>query len=447
MNTPIRDFVLKYCEENPARFHMPGHKGKSFLGAEKYDITEIDGADVLYSPSGIIKESEENASKLFSTYKTFYSCEGSSLCIKAMLALVASQRRNKERKARLLAARNVHKAFVYGCALCDIDVEWIYGKEGNHLCSCVITPEALRRKLADLDGDVDGVYITSPDYLGQISDIKALSEVCDSFSLPLLVDNAHGAYLAFLDESLHPINNGAYMCCDSAHKTLPVLTGGAYLHLSHKAEELSDKAENMMSLMGSTSPSYLILQSLDLCNKYIYEGYTKRLEDTVKAAESLKNRLLDYGFNIVPSEPLKLVLDLTRSCLTKDNAVVALIKAGIVPEFYDKSYIVFMLTPENTSDDFKRLFEALISLKREELNIASEAPYMPSVPLKSMSIRDAVFSDKEIIAVAEAEGRICASPTVSCPPAVPVVISGEIIGKNEIELMLHFGNEKIEVVR
>lgn len=447
MKTPIRDFVLKYCEENPERFHMPGHKGKSFLGFEKYDITEIDGADVLYSPTGIIKESEENASRLFSSYSTFYSCEGSSLCIKAMLAIVASKRKNKGRKTKILAARNVHKAFVYGCALCDIEVEWMYAEDRSHLCTCVITPDLLEKKLKSLECEIDAVYITSPDYLGQLSDIKALSEVCDRYSLPLLVDNAHGAYLAFLDKSLHPINNGAYMCCDSAHKTLPVLTGGAYLHLSEKAAQVSETAENMMSLMGSTSPSYLILQSLDLCNRYISEDYREKLEQTVKAVSELERKLKSEGLYVVPSEPLKLVLDLALSGFSPFKTVSSLRKANIVPEFYDEGYIVFMFTPENSQESLERLYEALISLEREEELASIKEPYKASVPLKSISIRDAVFSEKELIAAKDAEERICASPTVSCPPAVPVVISGEIIGKNEIELMLRYGTEKIEVVR
>lgn len=447
MKTPIRDFVLSYCEQSPDRFHMPGHKGKSFLGFEKYDITEIDGADVLYSAAGIIKESEKNASELFSSFRTYYSCEGSSLCIKAMLAMIASGRKNKDRKTRILAARNVHKAFVYGCALCDIDVDWLYPQQAGHLCSCVITASELEKRLEEADGEYDAVYITSPDYLGQISDIKALSEVCERFSVPLLADNAHGAYLAFLDESLHPINNGAFMCCDSAHKTLPVLTGGAYLHLSEKAADMCEKAENMMSLMGSTSPSYLILQSLDVCNRYLSEGYCERLKETVNAVSELKLKLDKKGFFTAESEPLKLVLDLKRSELCCRNAVSSLRKANIVPEFYDESYIVFMLTPENSQESLERLYRAIISLERGNDTLATDKPYKTSEPEKSMCIRDAVFSEKELISTVDAEGRICASPTVSCPPAVPVVVSGEIIGKAEIELMLSHGTDKIEVVK
>ena len=447
MNTPIRDFVLDYCEKNAVRLHMPGHKGKDFLGFERYDITEMDGADVLYSAEGIIKESEENASSLFGSFRTFYSCEGSSLCIKAMLAIVASQRRNKNRKARILATRNVHKAFIYGCALCDIEVDWMYPSAASHLCTCVIAPDKLEKKLLQLGGDVDGVYITSPDYLGQTSDIKGLSAVCERYSIPLLVDNAHGAYLGFLEKSLHPINNGAYMCCDSAHKTLPVLTGGAYLHLSEKAQDAVGYAENMMALMGSTSPSYLILQSLDMCNKYLSEDYKERLADTVKRIDKLKSDLAACGAIIEDSEPLKLVLDLNASGISADTVLSVLDVHNIVPEFYDKGHIVFMFTPENTESDLAVLFEALSSVDYGSYTDTEGFVYTYENAERVLTIRDAVFSSKETVTVENAEGRVCASPAISCPPAVPPVVRGEIISRNAIDCMLYYGIDKIEVVK
>ena len=212
---------------------MPGHKGKPHLGCEAGDITEIDGADVLYSACGIIDESERNASDLFHTAHTFYSTEGSSLAIRAMLALVREQ--SADDRPLILAARNAHKAFVYGCALLDLRVEWLYPQQSHHVCDATITPSQLQKRLAEQTEKPCAVYVTSPDYLGNISDIAGLSAVCDAYGVPLLVDNAHGAYLGFLEPSLHPITLGATICCDSAHKTLPVLTGGAYLHVSSKA--------------------------------------------------------------------------------------------------------------------------------------------------------------------------------------------------------------------
>ena len=132
MRTPIFDFVKAYADSNTSRFHMPGHKGKGPLGCERLDITEIDGADVLSHAEGIIAESERCAAELFGTAGTFYSAEGSTLCIKAMLAMAVGISR-EGKIARVLAARNAHKAFIYACAMLDIDVEWIYPDQAEHL--------------------------------------------------------------------------------------------------------------------------------------------------------------------------------------------------------------------------------------------------------------------------------------------------------------------------
>lgn len=446
MNTPIRDFVKKYAESESIRLHMPGHKGKDFLGCEKYDITEIDDADVLYSAKGIIKESEENASELFGTYRTFYSAEGSSLCIKAMLSMVTSDRKSGQ-QPQILAARNVHKAFVYACALLDLDVDWIYNEKDNHICSCNITSDDVRKKLNECDVVPSAVYVTSPDYLGHILDIKAISAVCDEYGVPLLVDNAHGAYLHFLEKSLHPIDLGAYMCCDSAHKTLPVLTGGAYLHLSEKAKEFACIAESTLSVFASTSPSYLILHSLDLCNKYLSDDYQSKLKNTVLRLEQLKDEMFQQGYKILPSEPLKLVFDAVSCGLTVENVVEHLRRHKIEIEFYDDEFLVMMFTCENTENDFKTLSEAFSSLKHTVKCKNEKKHYNPEYGEKVMSIREAIFSKKELVATDIATDRICASPMVSCPPAVPIVISGERTTGNAVKLMKRYGIDFIEVVK
>ena len=286
MKTPIYNFVQKYADSNFSRFHMPGHKGTDFTGCEQYDITEINGADVLYMSEGIIKESEDNAASLFCTAKTFYSTEGSSHAIRAMLGAVATLKKGK--RPLVLASRNVHKAFIYACAVLDIDVEWIYPRDFTHLCSCEILTADVEKALTDCKQKPDAIYITSPDYLGNIADIATIGNVCDAHNILLLVDNAHGAYLHFLPdvystEKGHPIQLGAHICCDSAHKTLPVLTGGAYLHFSAKCPaEYIDAAQKMLRVFATTSPSYLVLQSLDWCNGYLADDYRENLARTVK---------------------------------------------------------------------------------------------------------------------------------------------------------------------
>ena len=308
MKTPILDFVTQYREAKASRFHMPGHKGKTFLGMEDMDITEIDGADVLYSANGIINESEDNLSSLFGTAHSFYSAEGSTLVIKAMLTLVA-QGTNGEHPL-ILAGRNAHKAFIYGAALLDMDVEWLYPEPFTHLCQCTVTAEILEKRLAKIDKKPCAVYITSPDYLGQCADIRSLADICRKHDIPLLVDNAHGAYLHFLEESRHPIALGASMCCDSAHKTLPVLTGGGYLHIGNNAPAIfSEKASYALSLFASTSPSYLIMRSLDKVNGLLAATYGEELASFTARVQKLKDSLIDKGYSFVGDEALKLTFD------------------------------------------------------------------------------------------------------------------------------------------
>ena len=187
---------------------MPGHKGVSFLGCESADITEIRGADELYAPDGIIKESEENASSLFGTSKTVYSAGGSSQSINAMLYL-AYLKADKSQRPFVLAGRNAHKSFIYSLAKLDADVEWLYPETTDSICSCIVTAEGLEQKLNSLENKPFAVYITSPDYLGGMCDIPSISEVCKKYDIPLLVDNAHGSYLKFCEEDLHPISLGA----------------------------------------------------------------------------------------------------------------------------------------------------------------------------------------------------------------------------------------------
>jgi len=167
---------------------MPGHKGSGFLGVEKYDITEIDGADVLYKSAGIIRESENVASELFGTERTVYSCEGSSLSIRAMLYLALLHGKSLGKKPVILAARNAHKVFMTASALLDFETVWMFPEKNESIVSCVISPSQLDKKLTEMTEKPVAVYVTSPDYLGNMSDIGGLSAVCKKNGVLLLVE-------------------------------------------------------------------------------------------------------------------------------------------------------------------------------------------------------------------------------------------------------------------
>ena len=444
MKTPIYDFVREYSSSESVRLHMPGHKGVGRLGCEALDITEICGADVLYSATGIIGESEDNASRLFGSGKTLYSTEGSTLAIKAMLALAT---KGKGEHPLLLAGRNAHKAFLYSAALLDFDIEWLYSKENGHVCSSGITADDVKEAVLSLERKPVAVYITSPDYLGNVLDVKSIAEVCDEFDIPLLVDNAHGAYLAFLEPSQHPISLGATMCADSAHKTLPVLTGGAYLHIAREKEELIKESEWAMSIFASTSPSYLTLESLDLCNQYLSDGYKDRLSAFIERVSLTKQSLKNMGYDVVDTEPLKIVISALERDYSGFELAEHLSTRGIELEFSDRDFAVMMLTPENGEGALLALERALFEFDSKDR--CCKRKYIPAQtrPKTAISIRNAVFSKSETIPSDRALGRICATPTVSCPPAVPVIVSGEVVDASVIETLKYYGLSEISVVK
>ncbi len=442
MKTPICDFIKEYSRRGASRLHMPGHKGRGALGCESFDITEICGADELYHSSGIIRESEETASSLFGTARTLYSTEGSSLCIRAMLYLTKLFLKETGKKPLILAARNAHKAFINSAALLDIAVEWIY-PEGGSLFSCDVCADILEKRISE--ASPSAVYITSPDYLGNVADIKELSAVCKKHGCLLLVDNAHGAYLKFLTKSLHPIDLGADMCCDSAHKTLPVLTGGAYLHISRSCPKFfSDNAESALSLFASTSPSYLILQSLDAANKALSGVFSEKLLKVSSETEKLRSSLSQRGYSIAANEPLKLTIAPKAFGYTGGELYDILSAHNIVCEFADADFLVMMFSCNTRRRDFRRLEKVLMKLPRKP-GISVSAPAL--LPGKArLRPHEVLFSPKELRKIEDCEGKIFAGAPVSCPPAIPIVIYGEEINKTFIESFKYYGVSACEVV-
>ena len=443
MDSPIADFLRSYAASDTARFHMPGHKGRGPLGCEALDITEIHGADSLYEAEGIIAQSEKNAAALFGTGRTLYSTEGSSQCIRAMLHL-ALQNRPKGTAPVILTARNVHKAFVYAAALLDFTPVWLWPEGDNSLLQCPVSAAQVAAALDAMEVPPAAVYLTSPDYLGGMADVQAIAQVCHSRGTVLLVDNAHGAYLRFLRPSRHPMDQGVDLCCDSAHKTLPVLTGGAYLHIGKNAPAaFGEKARQAMALFGSTSPSYLTLASLDLCNQSLAGDYPACLAEMTERLSRLRRRLKDRGWRVEDTDPLRLTLTAPAG-ETGQSLARRLREQAMECEYADQEHLVLMLTPENRPGKLARLEQALGY---------APAPPKEKTPLpqargeQAMSVRQALFAPQETVAANQALGRICGAPTVSCPPAVPIAVSGERIGPEALTLFAHYGVERVDVVK
>lgn len=440
MKTPICDMVARYSESGAVRAHMPGHKGNGVL--EKMDITEISGADSLYEACGIIAESERYAGNIFGAH-TFYSTEGSSLCIRAMMALCAKF--SGEKRPLILAGRNAHKTFLSAVALLDLEVEWLTTDMDDGYLSCRVSADDVARALERAERPVAAVYLTSPDYLGNVCDIKGIAQVCHDRGVILAVDNAHGAYLKFLERSEHPIDLGADMCCDSAHKTLHAITGAAYLHVSASApEELACDAKGAMALFGSTSPSYLILESLDRLNPYLSGQYRRDLAECIGKIDAMKERLVRAGYTLAGDEPLKVTIKTCEYGYTGAQMASMLERENIFCEFCDGEALVLMLSPDNCDEDIKRIEDALISIPRRERLDVFPPRYIS--PKRAMSVREAMLSRSETLPVDECIGRVVSSQVAACPPAVPVVVSGEIIDGNTVERLKYYGIRECSVV-
>ena len=515
MKTPVIDFITEYENAQTTRLHMPGHKAQALLGFEGRDITEIKGAGELYESTGPVGEAEAYTAELFGSAKTCWSTEGSSQCIRAMLAMTREQgirtlETDSAARPYILAARNVHRSFLTACALLDLDIEWLWPEKSEYtLCSCPVTARQVNERLIACDILPIAVYLTSPDYLGGLQDIQGIADVCHKYGVPLLVDNAHGAYLKFLPTSLHPLDLGADLCCDSAHKTLPAVTGCAYLHISKAAPtSFAEIAKKYMALFGSTSPSWLLLQSLDKCNELLATEYPAALTTCVERLTKLKEKLSNAGwvlldvdnptcgtefdeFTVVKCnpttadaketgyafsavEPLKLTINATASGCTGPELADALRTHNIECEYADPDYVVLMPSPYNTDEDWTRLEEALLggntaptASTATTTNVASTAntattqnapvalkPRLTQTttnftlhpPKRVLTPRQAMLAPSTTVPVEQAVGKVLATGTLSCPPAVSVITAGELITEDALPVLKHYGVTEVEVV-
>lgn len=443
MNTPVYDYILSYAGSGMLRMHMPGHKGRTFdnllSDIYRFDLTEITGAGNLFEYEGIIYESEKNAAELFSTKGTFYSTQGSTLCIQTMLALMKRENR------RVFAVRNVHRSFLSSCALLNIEPVWIYPEYSDTIISGRINLSDVIKSLEMNPHSC--LYVTSPDYLGAMADIKSLAEICHSYDSVLLVDNAHGACLPFYSENRHPVHLGADLCCDSAHKMLPALTGAAYLHTGN--ERYTSQIKDAMLMFASTSPSYLVTCSLDLCNRYLACSIKEELAQAEKLMAKLRSTASEkysLGCPAFDLEPLHFTINAEKSGVSGRYLAEKLRENGIEYEFADDTYIVLLFSPADGEEEYRKTAAVLESIEfRPEINEPSRIVFPH--PEKVLSIRDALFSEYEEVSTECAEGRICAGINVPCPPAVPVAVSGERISAETIRTLVHYGISTVRVVK
>lgn len=446
--TPLQKAVTEYIERDASRFHMPGHKGLMlrrgndhalFGEAYRYDITEVWGADSLYEAKGAILETEQTFARVYGAHRSLLSAGGATLCIQTMLALVAAE------GAKIIAGRNAHISAVNAMALLGLMPTWVY-PDSSAGCGIGgrILPEDIAAAL-EQNSDVRAVYITSPDYFGIISDVAAIARICHAHGVPLLVDNAHGAHLKFQSPSLHPMDLGADMCSDSLHKTMPVLTGGALLHLA--GDRFAARAKACMALFGSTSPSYLILLSCDRLLAYLEHGEAENEYDGVRGhIAQLEELAAAKGF--VPltgvRDHTKLVLSVYNWGMTGEKFGSLLREWGVEPELVNDMWAVLMASPENFGGDYRRVQKFLTAWELPAIHMP--VPERFERPEQVLTLREAVLSPSRALPVEECENEVAASMVCPCPPGVPLVMPGELLSSAALKLLKISGNQQINVV-
>ncbi len=436
-NLPLTEYLEQYRQRGMLRAHMPGHKGRGVLefphpsDVFSWDITEISGADSLFEASGILLAGEAQTALLYGSGACCWSAGGSTLCIQAMLAKMRSENRT------VIAARTVHRAFLNACVLLGLNVRWVYPRSGG-----IISGEYALQDFSDAlqsaaaAGESPCVYITSPDYLGNMQDIAGLAALCHAADTPLLVDNAHGAHLAFLHKNRHPMALGADYCCDSAHKMLPALTGAAVLHCRNAAD--APLLKQHMQMFGSTSPSYLIMQSIESSMAYLAGRGRAEVQRSEILAQELRQKLA-HRYQFIGTEPFHLTI-----AADGHDLAAQLRQQNVECEYEDSSFLVLLLSPVMTQMEFELLYQALCSCTP---NPPKSVPVLPSPMETVCDMRTAALSAWETVSIADAQGRICGPVQVPCPPAVPIAVSGERLNDDWLSLMDFYGISTVAVMR
>lgn len=433
MSTPLYDALKNYAAKNPARFHMPGHKGEflpvpELMGLAPLDVTELPPTGNLYTAGAPFDEAQRLWAELFGFEYCQFLTGGSTMGIHTGLALCARP------GSRVLMDRNCHRAAFNALALLDLEPVYLerLWLESENLIGPV-SPESVEKTLCQ-NPDIKTVCITSPTYAGVLSDVGEISRIVHAHGGKLFVDGAHGAHLPFL--GLAPFS-GADLVAVSAHKTLPAMGQSAFLFANGFDPDL---VRLRASVYGSSSPSYPMMASMDAARDWLLGEGAYEYRRTACRVIELRQYVPCLG------EPLS--LDPCRFTLKVQNGPAftkALEERGVYPEMEDGGHVVFICTAQDDDGDFHRLGLALEELRP----LMGDCPAIPAPPLpeQAVSPRQALFSPSGVRPLADCEGEIAAAQIAPYPPGVPVVAPGERITKKELAYLKEIGYNMQSEVR
>lgn len=420
--------INKFKSKDKIRLHMPGHKNsadfRTRFPVAPVDFTELDFSDDLQSPSGVIKKAQAELAVILGAKRAYITTDGSTSGVMSML-YVASKFGSK-----IIVPRSSHKSVFNACNILNLEPVIVQGAESEGVL--LPPPAELIETLVVNDRNIAGMIVTSPDYYGNIAPLSEYAEIMKKYSRFLFVDGAHGAHLGLEEGRAGYAGAYADMWVDGVHKTLPSLTQGALVLV--KNETLIPYAEQALSVFRTTSPSYPIMASVEYAVKY-YVNNPKLLENAKAAVEKFKEGL--DGITLYPSSDwAKIAVDFKPLDISPDEAQQMLQKKGIYPEFNDGRYILFYLSPAIEAGQLKLLKSALLAIasnRKMKGTFKNRAP-IPAAE-RTYSFLYSLKSKSEYIPLTQSEGRMCAENVGITPPCLPVIIAGEIITPQAIELL------------
>ncbi|MBR2619959.1 MAG: aminotransferase class V-fold PLP-dependent enzyme [Firmicutes bacterium] len=469
MKKSVTQFLLDHAAEKPVSFHMPGHKGSDIYRRYGYDeflnnfidcdITEIPGADNLFQTEGVIRETAEKYRRLYDVKKSYLLINGTSGGLIA--AILASVPQGK----KLVMARNCHKSVFNALTLGGIEPVYAYpSMVEEYGISGAVEAEEIARCL-DENPEAEAVILPSPNYYGICSDIKAIADVVHARGKVLIVDQAHGAHLKFMaGEPKAAEECGADIVVNSTHKTLCSFTQSAVLNYnSDRVEQYI--LEDKLQAIQSTSPSYLLMASLDI-NADILEKHGERL------FSAWQSNIEDFYAKAAAVEGLKLMevpgamdktkinIDMSRYGIDGNQLEELLMEKGFYSELVTGNILMCMTGIGNTGADFERLLVVLKSIAEERAFDKDGSDHSGAAGTEGCDKADnsgaalwmkrralhEIPKKKQQVHIDESEGLICAASIIPYPPGIPFVCPGEEIGREEIEYIKLLRNRGEKVI-
>jgi len=449
--------INKIIQHEPILFTTPGHSGgkgvlpeyKEVVGKKifKADLTELEGLDNLQNPSGIIKNSLLRASEIYGSKNTFYLVNGSTSGIIALMLATVN------RGDKVLIARNIHKSVINALTLSGACPVWINPEwETQWNVSSFVKPEKIRQNL-DKNPDIKAVWLTNPTYEGVVSDIELISKICKEKGVLLIVDEAHGALWNFSERlPVSSIHLGADACVQSLHKTGSCLTQGAVLHLSQNSGINLEKLTQSLNIINTTSPSYLILSSIEASIEYLNSADGRQnLDELLTNIEEISsfikmntassflesNTVIAKGQEVPmwqSHDPTKIFMRLND--VSGYNLSDILFKKFNIEFELDNNIGVLALTGIGTTR--KKLEKLAFSLiKAEKLLQKSQIKEISNTliePEVVYSPSEAFYKKSRKIEVSKSVGLISKETIVNYPPGIPLIVAGEIIKPGHLEI-------------